>query len=306
MLGVLALAGVAAALLGAEDAAGAPLPGWSEEPWFAWGLVPFTAVNLGFYLTALPIEALLRGAVLPGEEGGRAGAAPPPAGAEVAPLPLQLAFWVRPLGYGKSRAARVRAQAPGFWAQLRGSAWNISGPGGVLGAAAAATLLPRVMPPASGRCPALGEAAWHLVVMSLLGDLCLYWGHRVQHESGYLWAKHHSFHHKILAPTPVGTIFIDPLDMTLQATLPLLVAGWAAGAHPLTFSLYCALRVSDNVVNHSGLEGPLVDVLALKCLPGRAAVAHHDAHHRSMVGRGAGNFGEAFWLWDWLFGTLRE
>ncbi len=239
--------------------------------------------------------------MLPGEEEDC-----PSVGNEGAWGPLQLAFWVRPLGYGKSRAARVRAQAPGFWAQLRGSAWNISGPGGVLGAAAAATLLPRVMPPASGRCPALGEAAWHLAVMSLLGDLCLYVGHRVQHESGYLWAKHHSVHHKILAPTPVGTIFIDPLDMTLQATLPLLVAGWAAGAHPLTFSLYCALRVSDNVVNHSGLEGPLVDVLALKCLPGRAAVAHHDAHHRSMVGRGAGNFGEAFWLWDWFFGTLRE
>jgi sterol desaturase/sphingolipid hydroxylase (fatty acid hydroxylase superfamily) len=265
------------------------------------GLLPFAGVNVGFYFTALPLEALLRGAVLPGEEKDCPGAA-----SEGARGPLQLAFWVRPLGYGKSRSARVQAQVPGFWGQLRGSAWNVSGPGAILGAAASAAVLPLLTPPAAGSCPALGEAAWHLAVMSLLGDLCLYMGHRVQHESCYLWAKHHSFHHKILAPTPVGTIFIDPLDMTLQATLPLLVAGWAVGAHPLTFALYCALRVSDNVVNHSGLEGPLVDLLGLKCFPGRATVAHHDAHHRSMVGRGAGNFGEAFWLWDWLFGTLRE
>ena len=220
--------------------------------------------------------------------------------------PFSLAFWARPLGYGKSRATRVQSQLPGFWPQLFGSAWNISGPGGVLGAVAAAALLPRVMashPP--GQWPAPGETVRQLVVMCLVGDLGLYLGHRVQHEVPYLWKNHHQFHHRVLTPTPVGTIYIDPLDMTLQATVPLILAGWAAGAHPLTFSAYCFMRVSDNVCNHSGLEGPLIDLLALKHLPGRASVAHHDVHHRTMAGRGAGNYGEGFTAWDWLFGTLR-
>ena len=38
---------------------------------------------------------------------------------------------------------------------------------------------------------------------------------------------------------------------------------------------------------------------------GRASVAHHDAHHlRSGHGGRAKNFGENFWIWDALFGTL--
>lgn len=45
--------------------------------------------------------------------------------------------------------------------------------------------------------------------------------------------------------------------------------------------------------------------MTLKVLPFRAPIAFHDAHHKfSNHPRNARNYGEAFWLWDWAFGTL--
>ena len=75
--------------------------------------------------------------------------------------------------------------------------------------------------------------------------------------------------------------------------------------HPLTYNVYIALRIGENVLNHSGLDSWVVDVLSLKFLPGRARIAHHDYHHYySNYSRNAKNYGENFWLWDWAFGTL--
>ena len=57
-----------------------------------------------------------------------------------------------------------------------------------------------------------------------------------------------------------------------------------------------------------GLDDRIVDILTLKCLPGRASIRHHDLHHRfggtQKDGANAKNYGENFWLWDWAFGTL--
>jgi sterol desaturase/sphingolipid hydroxylase (fatty acid hydroxylase superfamily) len=40
-------------------------------------------------------------------------------------------------------------------------------------------------------------------------------GHRVQHESKFLW-RLHSKHHAIDTPSPFSTLFIDPTDAALQ------------------------------------------------------------------------------------------
>ena len=67
-----------------------------------------------------------------------------------------------------------------------------------------------------------------------------------------------------------------------------------------TFSAYQCASVAENVVNHSGLDHWLPNLIFLKGLPFRAGVAVHDAHHRfSNYSKNAKNFGENFWLWDW-------
>uniref|UniRef100_A0A7S4PI00 Fatty acid hydroxylase domain-containing protein n=1 Tax=Paramoeba aestuarina TaxID=180227 RepID=A0A7S4PI00_9EUKA len=135
----------------------------------------------------------------------------------------------------------------------------------------------------------------------------LYWGHRVQHEVEFLWKNFHYFHHQLITPTPVGTVFIHPIDATLQGGIPILLAAISTQPHPLTFACFAFCRVAENVANHSGTKWSLMDLLFLKCLPFRAGVIHHDSHHKfSNYSRNAKNYGEAFWLWDYVFGTFRN
>jgi sterol desaturase/sphingolipid hydroxylase (fatty acid hydroxylase superfamily) len=69
--------------------------------------------------------------------------------------------------------------------------------------------------------------------------------------------------------------------------------------------MYIAARIAENALNHSGIDSPLLDMLTLKTLPFRAPAAFHDAHHKYCNhAYKASNYGESFWLWDWVFGTL--
>jgi sterol desaturase/sphingolipid hydroxylase (fatty acid hydroxylase superfamily) len=112
------------------------------------------------------------------------------------------------------------------------------------------------------------------------------------------------FVYSVGTPSPISTLYIDGMDATLQGTLPLLVAAIVARAHPVSFWCYCCLRVAENVLNHCGLESQLLTLLSFKFLPGRAAPAFHDYHHRfSNYSGNAKNFGENFVLWDHAFGT---
>ena len=124
--------------------------------------------------------------------------------------------------------------------------------------------------------PSYLAMAASFVGMQLVGDFGLYWGHRIQHTVPRLWELHR-IHHRLETPTPMSTIFIHPVDATLQGGLPILLAAAAIRPHPILFYLYVWLRVAENVVNHSGLDGSfIVSLLTLKFLPFRASIAHHD------------------------------
>jgi sterol desaturase/sphingolipid hydroxylase (fatty acid hydroxylase superfamily) len=144
------------------------------------------------------------------------------------------------------------------------------------------------------------------MLLQIVGDFFLYWGHRIQHEIPSLW-EHHKLHHTLETPSPLGTLYIDSLDASLQGAIPILLAIAIVRPHLLMVYVYIFCRISENVLNHSGLDSVLVDTLTLKVLPGRASIAHHDSHHKfSNYPKGAKNYGENFIFWDYLFGTLRK
>ena len=256
---------------------------WISNPWYCWGVGGYLASAVGYFLFSLLLEMLIS-------------------------IPLGQQYIIT---YGKSREVereQTRAKVS-FRTQLTGAAWEMLGPPGVLNAAVAAVLLPWLVNPAEEALPSLSSLLAGWGVMVIVNDFTLYWGHRVQHESDFLWERCHSVHHTIGSPTPVSTVYIDPIDMTLQGGIPILTACAAAAMagwlHPVTFYVFVCARVGENVYNHSGLDCWWTDILSLKCLPGRASVAHHDAHHRfSNYARNAKNYGESFWVWDWAFGTL--
>lgn len=265
-------------------------------PWVAWGVLPFVAVNVGFWTTALLLELVLRRVLRER-----------PTAAGRSPRWLSWRFWFTPVEYGRvsreAAVARSRSQVP-VGEQLRGAALQICGPAAILGAAASGLLMPLLMPTPSADWPSAAELAVQVAVMEVAGDFLLYCGHRIQHESEYLWSHFHHLHHRVGAPTPLTTLYIDGVDATLQATLPLLGAACVARPHPLSFSAYCLVRVGQNTLNHCGMESPLLSLLALRFVPGRASAAFHDHHHRhSNYSRNAKNYGENFWIWDAAFGT---
>lgn len=193
------------------------------------------------------------------------------------------------------------------YAQMRGALWVLCGPGGMFNVLLAGQLMPLVLRRPTTMLPvSVGQFVLESFLLHFVDDFFLYWGHRLQHENQWLWDNCHSFHHAVRTPTPYSAIYIDATDATLQGGLPLLFSQIVVQAHPLTAFLYFARRVSENVVNHTGLEGLwLLDVLSLKVLPGRAPASHHDAHHHFCnYSKNAKNYGEATWFWDWLFGTL--
>jgi sterol desaturase/sphingolipid hydroxylase (fatty acid hydroxylase superfamily) len=146
-------------------------------------------------------------------------------------------------------------------------------------------------------------AVWQLVAMAVIADFGLYWGHRVQHEFEFLW-RYHRIHHSIDTPTPFSTMYIHPHDATLQGGIPMALAALLVRPAPAILYLAFAARVAENAINHTGLDSWVIDLFTLKLLPFRAPSAFHDAHHKySNHARNAKNYGETFWVWDWLFGT---
>ena len=111
-------------------------------------------------------------------------------------------------------------------------------------------------------------------------------------------------HHQLPTPSPVGTIYIHGIDALLQAGLPIITCALVVRPHPLTYYVYVCCHLANNVFNHSGIDAWWFDLLTLKFLPVRCKNSHHDAHHRFTRDKGSKNFGEMFWIWDYVFQTL--
>jgi len=145
---------------------------------------------------------------------------------------------------------------------------------------------------------AVAAQAWYLqaIEVVVLSDLCVYWGHRLQHRVGFLW-RFHSIHHSAehldwLAAHrehPVDTIY----TMTL-INLPAFLLGF-----PLEMLAgLIAFRGIWAIYIHSNVRLPLGP---LRMLIG-APELHHWHHDRD---RDAGNYANISPLMDMLFGTYR-
>jgi sterol desaturase/sphingolipid hydroxylase (fatty acid hydroxylase superfamily) len=151
---------------------------------------------------------------------------------------------------------------------------------------------------AGGFRAAVSEQPWWLqaVEVVLLSDLCIYWGHRLQHRVGFLW-RFHSIHHSAehldwLAAHrehPVDTVYTMGL-----INLPAFVLGF-----PLeTLAGFAAFRGLWAIYIHSNVRLPIGP---LRILIG-APELHHWHHDRD---RDAGNYANISPLMDLLFGTYR-
>lgn len=255
---------------------------WLRNKWLCYCVGPQLALTLGTVLPALFLEMWL---------------------ARMRNVSKHMISYAVDKAERQQMIARTQAKVS-FRSQVLGSLWVTQGPFAWGNAVAAVLLLSKAVS-ARSALPTLSSVIRQYLIMFVVNDFVLYWGHRIQHEWPLLYRKSHSLHHGLQTPTPVSTAFVDPLDAFLQGGLPVMTSAMVARPHPLAFYLFVALRTAENVFNHSGLDHVVLNVISLKCLFGRAGVAHHDYHHKFSGHAGkAKNYSESLWLWDWLFGTL--
>ena len=189
--------------------------------------------------------------------------------------------------------------------QFTSGLWQVAGPLNLVGCIFNGLVFPMVIPKHAEMFPEWKQLSIDVVLLAFVADFFLYWGHRIQHEIPYLWENFHSVHHRLSTPSPVGTIYIDSNDPLIQAGIPIIVCALIVRPHPMSYYVYVSFHLANNVFNHSGIDAWWFDLLTLKFLPLRSKNSHHDAHHRfTNFGKNAKNFGEMFWLWDYVFQTM--
>jgi sterol desaturase/sphingolipid hydroxylase (fatty acid hydroxylase superfamily) len=208
----------------------------------------------------------------------------------------------------KSRSECIQATRDriSVFSQLKGCLWVLSGPTMVVSMLINVFVMDYLCPASvrtASNWPSMGAFICQVVLMLIIGDFSLYWGHRIQHMNEFLWKSCHWYHHQLDTPTPISTVYINKTDATLQGGLPLLIASFFIRPHPYVVYAFMAIRLADNAVNHCGMDSVLINTLFLKCLPFRGSVGHHDSHHKySNYTKNAKNFGEYFDIWDKIFG----
>mmetsp|Transcript_10581 Transcript_10581/g.15914 ORF Transcript_10581/g.15914 Transcript_10581/m.15914 type:complete len:268 (+) Transcript_10581:14-817(+) len=257
---------------------------WIKNDWLVWGVGPVLVYIMSFLAVSIFLEITLRSGYISNSY---------------------------LLAYGKERKVAVSKTVP-LGKQISQIAWVLFGPTAILNGVIAKYLITYIDDDRAvvkyKSLPDIWSVIIQIIMMEIIGDFFLYWGHRIQHEVPFLWESFHKLHHTLDTPTPLGTIYIDSTDATLQGGLPLILTWLIVRCHPLCFYLYIFLRIGENVVNHSGINHPLLNLICMKYdFLGRASIAHHDSHHKySNHPKGAKNYAENFYFWDVLFGTYRH
>jgi len=263
---------------------------WIQNDILIYGIGPVLSFIIGYFFTAIPLEILIRQS------------------------------WVSsylvtyPGSHSNSRMLSIEKTQKNisiytqFFHSNHSAFNNLFGFNAILSGVCSYYIFKSILPTpdAISIYPEVSQAIIQYCALHVIGDFILYWGHRVQHDIPYLWEHCHSVHHALETPTPLSAIYIHHIDAFLQGSLPILLSTAIVQPHIFIWYLSIALRIAENTANHSGLSGLVFDCVTLKVLPFRASASHHDSHHKySHYGRNAKNYGEFYWIWDYIFGTMR-
>ncbi len=131
----------------------------------------------------------------------------------------------------------------------------------------------------------------------IVGDLSLYWVHRLMHSNRVLWAFH-SVHH---AQTDLSTLSQNrrhPVEGLLNGLALYLPLAFFLGLPTRTWVPIFALSQVFESLQHAAIDwrfGPFYRVLV--------SPAFHSIHHSADPRDHDRNFGLMFSFWDYLFGT---
>ncbi|WP_342710745.1 sterol desaturase family protein [Bradyrhizobium sp. B124] len=136
-----------------------------------------------------------------------------------------------------------------------------------------------------------------VVLVILIGDLGVYWTHRILHAVPAMWQMH-AVHHAVEELDWLAAVHQHPLDVAFMkagSLFPLYALGFSTEAIGTYFLVYYwqAYLVHANVCLS---YGPLRYVLV--------SPEFHHWHHSSEVEAKDKNFAGVFSFYDWLFGSV--
>lgn len=153
-------------------------------------------------------------------------------------------------------------------------------------------LTPQVVRHAVGSLSAWAQA----LLVIVLGDLLIYWGHRLQHSVGFLW-RFHSIHHSAEHLDWLAAHREHPIDAIYTqflVNLPIFALGFPIRS----LAYFAAFRGLWAVFIHCNVRLPIGPLRVLIGAP----ELHHWHHDRD---RHSGNYANVSPLMDVLFGTYR-
>ena len=142
-----------------------------------------------------------------------------------------------------------------------------------------------------------------LLACLFLHDIWNYLCHRAMHALPWAYARWHAVHHEIVAPsTGWDAIYAHPVDCLLTG-IGVSLALYVVRPDYSTALLFFALQSAQDTGNHTGWDLPFTP---FALLPGHTTVAFHARHHAwgGRAGSRVRNFAGAFWVLDYLGGTL--
>jgi sterol desaturase/sphingolipid hydroxylase (fatty acid hydroxylase superfamily) len=167
---------------------------------------------------------------------------------------------------------------------------------GVAGAAWASVRLSAAI--GAGLWPSGWPVAAQVGLAMVVGELPVYWLHRLEHRGGFLW-RLHAVHHSAPRLYFLNSARNHPIDAALSVALlaaPLVLLG--AGEKVLAISM--VIWAVHALLQHSNVDvrlGPLNWILSM------AEV--HRWHHSRVLGESNANYGQTLLVWDVVFGTRR-
>ncbi|MEO0604693.1 MAG: sterol desaturase family protein [Myxococcota bacterium] len=138
---------------------------------------------------------------------------------------------------------------------------------------------------------------FQLALALVIGDLGIYWLHRLAHEWMPLW-RLHALHHSSEHMSLLASVRIHPLQIPLNwvtQTGPLVLLG----APPEVLALHALFTAVHGQLQHTNV-GQRLGFLSYIF----ATVEAHRWHHSTDLEEGHTNYGNNVLIWDHLFGTF--
>lgn len=138
--------------------------------------------------------------------------------------------------------------------------------------------------------------AAQLLILFVFTDFCVYWWHRLQHESRIVW-QFHKTHHSQVHLNVLTTFRATVIDRIVAFAVLAVPAAMMQVDASLPVAIFALLQFHQLIIHSdSGWRlGPLDRVFV--------SPSFHEVHHSSLAPHIDRNYGGVLSIWDHLFGT---